>query len=187
MKKLNVKAFVAVGMLSGLAYVLMLLNFPLPLFPSFLKIDFSDIPALIAAIIIGPVAGILVEFIKVLLDFITTGSPTGVPVGHIANFVTGISFVLPTYFIFNKLRTEKGLKVALISGTVITAIVMSVLNYFVFIPMYAIFMNYDIPASWAVTFILPFNLIKGVMITVIFMLLFMKMKDWLFKQQVSYK
>ena len=87
MKKFSVKALVAIGMLSSISYVLMLLNFPLPPFPNFLMIDFSDIPALIAALIFGPVAGILVELFKNILDYFMTGSATGVPVGNIANFV----------------------------------------------------------------------------------------------------
>ena len=69
MKKFSVKAMVSIGMLSSISYVLMLLNFPLPPFPKFLMVDFSDIPALIAALIFGPVAGILVEFLKNTLDY----------------------------------------------------------------------------------------------------------------------
>ena len=67
---MNVRAYVSIGMLSSIAYLLMLLNFPLPLFPNFLFIDFSDIPALIAALIFGPIAGILVEFFKNVLNYI---------------------------------------------------------------------------------------------------------------------
>ncbi|PKC52485.1 hypothetical protein RhiirA1_481394 [Rhizophagus irregularis] len=86
-------------MLSSISFLLMLLNFPLPWFPTFLQIDFSDVPALIAAITMGPVAGILVELVKNILDWIFSGAPTGVPVGHMANFATGILFILPANFI----------------------------------------------------------------------------------------
>ena len=57
----------------------------------------------------GPVAGITVELIKNLLHWFFSGSPTGVPVGEIANFTTGVLFILPIYYIFNKFRTTKGL------------------------------------------------------------------------------
>ncbi|MDV2687584.1 ECF transporter S component, partial [Alkalihalophilus lindianensis] len=60
MKNTKIRAMVSIGMLSSIAYLLMLLNFPLPLFPNFLLVDFSDIPGLIATLIFGPVAGILV-------------------------------------------------------------------------------------------------------------------------------
>lgn len=187
MKKNQVKSFVTIGMLSGLAYVLMLLNFPLPGFPTWLKIDFSDIPALVAAIIMGPVAAILVEVLKNLLDLITTGSETGVPVGHIANFVTALTFILPTYFIYNKVKTRKGLTVALVVATIITTIVMSILNLWVFLPMYGYFMNFVLPDEVVWTFIMPFNLIKGLALSIVFFLIFIKMQDWIQKQQAAFK
>lgn len=61
-----------------------------------------------AALIFGPMAGILVEFIKNLLDLVMTGTLTAVPVGHIANFIAGILFVLPTYYVFKKINSKKG-------------------------------------------------------------------------------
>ncbi|WP_080845414.1 ECF transporter S component [Cytobacillus gottheilii] len=187
MKKLNVKAFVAIGMLSSIAYVLMLLNFPLPPFPNFLMIDFSDIPALIAALIFGPLAGILVELFKNILDYFMTGSATGVPVGHISNFLAGILFVLPAYYIFNRLKSKKGMTIGLISGSIIMAIMMSVLNYLVILPAYTFFLN--APAMSApemrtmiVTGILPFNIVKGLLIAAVFMLIYSKMSVWITKQ-----
>lgn len=187
MKKINIKALVSIGMLSSISYVLMLLNFPIPPFPQFLMIDFSDIPALIAALIFGPVAGILVEMFKNILDYFMTGSATGVPVGHIANFIAGILFVLPTYYVYNKLKTKKGMTFALVGGTIIMAVFMSVLNYFVILPSYTFFLN--APAMSApemrtmiVTAILPFNIVKGLFITVVFMLLFARMNTWISKQ-----
>lgn len=112
MKKFSVKAMVSIGMLSSISYVLMLLNFPLPPFPKFLMVDFSDIPALIAALIFGPAAGILVEFLKNTLDYFMTGSDTGVPVGHAANFVAGVLFILPTYYIYQRMKSNRGMTFA---------------------------------------------------------------------------
>ncbi|MCP3738688.1 ECF transporter S component [Rossellomorea sp. BNER] len=186
MKKLNTRMFVTIGMLSALAYVLMLLNFPLPPFPSFLMVDFSDIPALIAAIAFGPVAGILVELFKNVLDYFMTGSDTGVPVGHTANFLAGILFVLPTYYIYRHFESKKGLLIGLVGGTFIMSIIMSVLNYFVFLPAYKYFMNFELPSEIIVTGILPFNILKGILITIVFTLLFSKMNTW-FTKQLTYK
>ncbi|RBP89552.1 riboflavin transporter FmnP [Cytobacillus firmus] len=189
MKKLNIKTMVAIGMLSSISYVLMLLNFPIPPFPQFLMIDFSDIPALIAALIFGPAAGILVELIKNILDYFMTGSATGVPVGHIANFAAGILFVLPTYYVYSKLKTKKGMTFGLVIGTMVMAVIMSVLNYLVILPAYTFFLNF--PAMSApemrtmiVTGILPFNIIKGVIISFVFMLIFTRMRTWVEKQAV---
>lgn len=188
MKKFSVKAMVSIGMLSSISYVLMLLNFPLPPFPKFLMVDFSDIPALIAALIFGPAAGILVELIKNILDYFMTGSETGVPVGHAANFAAGVLFILPTYYIYHKLNTKKGMTFALVAGTISMAILMSVLNYFVFLPAYTLFLN--MPAmsgpearQLIVAGILPFNIVKGILMSAVFMLMFARMKTWIERQQ----
>src|SRR4051794_21173312 len=141
-KKLNVRAYVSIGMLSSIAYLLMLLNFPLPPFPNFLFVDFSDIPALLATLIFGPIAGILVEFFKNVLNYIATGSQTGIPVGHIANFIAGIVFILPTYFVYNRLKTRKGMTLGLILGTLIMAVLMSTLNYLFILPAYTVLMGF---------------------------------------------
>lgn len=190
MKKLSIKALVAIGMLSSISYILMLLNFPLPPFPQFLMIDFSDIPALIAALIFGPMAGILVELFKNILDYFMTGSATGVPVGHIANFVAGILFVLPTYYIYSKLKTKKGMTFGLVIGTLIMAVMMSVLNYLVILPAYTFFLNAPLMSApemrtMIVTGILPFNIVKGLFITIVFMLLFTRMSTWINKQTLN--
>jgi len=180
-RKITVKAMVAIAMLSAISYLLMLLNFPLPLFPNFLFVDFSDVPGLIGALALGPVAGILVELIKNILNYIVTGSPTGIPVGHLANFLAGISFILPVYAIHAKMKTKKGMTLALITGTIIMAVVMSVLNYFVILPMYTALLKMPDMRNLVVPFVLPFNIIKGVLMSVIFMLLFIRLQPWLKK------
>ncbi|MEW9049788.1 MAG: ECF transporter S component [Neobacillus sp.] len=179
MKKMKVRAFVSIGMLSSIAYLLMLLNFPLPLFPNFLFIDFSDIPALIAAIIFGPVAGILVEFFKNALNYLMTGSATGIPVGHIANFLAGILFILPTYYVYSRIRTRKGMTLALVAGTVIMAVMMSILNYFFILPAYTALLNFPDMRNLVVPAILPFNILKGFIMSAVFMLLFIRMQAWI--------
>jgi riboflavin transporter len=180
-KKMSVKASVSIGMLSSIAYLLMLLNFPLPPFPNFLFIDFSDLPALIAALIFGPVAGILVEFFKNTLDYLMTGSQTGVPVGHIANFLAGIMFILPAYYVYNKIKTKKGMTIALIAGTLIMAVMMSILNYLFILPAYTALLNFPDMRNLVVPWILPFNILKGVIMSSIFMLLFIRMQAWINK------
>ncbi|MFP5107946.1 ECF transporter S component [Neobacillus sp. C211] len=180
-RKMNVRAYVSIGMLSSISFLLMLIQFPLPLFPNFLFVDFSDIPALIATLIFGPIAGILVEFFKNVLNYIQTGSFTGIPVGHIANFAAGIVFILPTYFVYNRLKTRKGMTLALIAGTAIMAVMMSLLNYFFILPAYTALMGFPDMRNLVVPAILPFNLIKGVMMSSIFMLLFIRMQAWINK------
>lgn len=189
MKKYSVRSFVTIGMLSSIGFVLMLLNFPLPPFPKFLMVDFSDIPALIGAFIYGPMAGVLIELVKNILDYVITSSETGIPIGHFANFVSGCLFIVPTYYIYEKLKSKKGMIFALIIGTTVMAIIMSILNYFIILPAYMIFMGFPAMSaeeirSMIVLGILPFNFVKGIMISIVFMLLFTKMGNWITKQRL---
>lgn len=190
MRKQNLKlrSFVTIAMLSSISFVLMLLNFPLPWFPVFLQIDFSDVPALIATIIMGPAAGILIELMKNILDWIFSGTPTGVPVGHIANFITGILFILPVYYIYKKFNSVPGLLSGLAIGTITMSVGMSVLNYFAFLPMYTYFLGWGTFDMYEtiVLGILPFNIIKGIILMIIIVLLFRTMKVWIENQRAQY-
>ena len=186
-KNMNLRRFVTIAMLGSISFVIMLLNFPLPGLPTFLKIDFSDVPALIAVITMGPVAGILVELLKNLLEWIYVGSPTGVPVGQMANFATGVLFILPVYSVYNKYTTVKGLFAGLVAATVSMTVGMAVLNYIAFIPMYAYFMNFHLDAYETIVLgIIPFNLIKGVMLIAIILLLFKTMSKWITQQRAQF-
>ncbi len=172
-------------MLSSIAYLLMMLDFPFPGLPPFLKIDFSDVPALIVAIIFGPIAGIIVEGIKNILHYGIQGSLVGVPVGEIANFIAGCLFIGPATFLFRKYRTVKSLTTGLMLGTITMALIMSVLNYIIIFPAYTWFLNAPAMSSEAirttvVTAILPFNLIKGIVVTIVFVALFSRLKVWVF-------
>lgn len=185
------KYFVTIGMLSSIGFLLHLLNFPIPPFPAFLKVDFSDMPALLAVITMGPAAGILVELFKNVLDWLFTGTETGVPVGHIANFTTGVLFIMPVYMVFNRFKSVRGLITGLIAGTLVMAVGMSFLNYAVFLPMYTYFLGMDQVVGDAlyvmiIKGILPFNIIKGIIITVIMVLLYKAMDKWIIQQQKQY-
>lgn len=177
-------------MLGSIATILMQFNFPLPALPAFLKFDFAEVPAVIAIMTMGPVAGIAVELIKNILHWFLSGSPTGVPVGEIANFATGLLFILPIYFIFNTFKNKKGLISGFVAGTVTMAIGMSLLNYFVFLPMYTYFLNMppvtgDALYTMIVLGILPFNLVKGVIVAVVSILLYGRMDKWINQQQIN--
>lgn len=184
----KIQKMVTIGMLGAIGYVLMIINFPFPGFPTFLQIDFSDIPALIAAIIFGPVAGILVELLKNILDYIMTGSDTGIPVGHFANFIGGVAFILPAYYFYKKIGTKRGMVYGLVGGTIVLAVFMSLVNYFILLPSYSVLMNWNMSGTeiraMITTAIIPFNLIKGSLIAIVFMLLFTKMQGWFSKQSV---
>ncbi|MDM5154105.1 ECF transporter S component [Bacillus sp. DX1.1] len=184
-QKKSVVQMVSVAMLSSIAYLLMMFDFPFPGLPPFLEIDFSDVPALIAAIIFSPIAGVIVEGIKNVLHYGIQGSLTGVPVGEVANFIAGCIFIAPAAFLFRKHRTVKSLTTGLMLGTISMTLIMSVLNYFIILPAYTWFLNSPAMSSGVmrqtiVTAILPFNLIKGIVVTVVFVALFSRLKVWVF-------
>ncbi|WP_153732193.1 ECF transporter S component [Sporosarcina obsidiansis] len=188
MNNKKLRKLILVAILGSISTVLMQFNFPLPALPGFLKIDFSEIPAVMAIMTMGPVAGIGVELLKNVMHWFLSGSPTGVPVGEIANFVTGVLFIMPIYWIFMKYRSAKGLTAGLIAGTTAMAVGMSLLNYLVFLPMYTYFLGMPAVTGNAlyqmiILGILPFNLIKGVMLLVISLMLYRSMEKWILQQQ----
>src|SRR5699024_11698242 len=120
---------VALALLAALSLILFFISFPLPMLPPFLKVDFSDIPALLAGLIFSPLAGVLVVFMKNLLYFVASGASD--PVGVVANFIAGALFVLPVAYLYHRYRGIKSVIAGLIIGTFIMAVVMIVLNYII--------------------------------------------------------
>ena len=136
-KFLTVSTLVKISILSAIGYILMFISVPLPmLFPEFLKIDISDLTALLGGISLGPMAGITIAFLKNLLQFITGMSTTG-GVGEFANFLIGGSFVFTVSYIYSKKRNVSGVIIGLISGIIIMTIVGCIANYFIILPFYA--------------------------------------------------
>ncbi|WP_186576433.1 ECF transporter S component [Aquibacillus kalidii] len=176
------------ALLGTISMLLMFLKFPLPFLPSYLTIDFSDVPALLAALLFSPVAGVIVELVKNLLHLIIGG---GEPVGVAANFLAGILFVVPVSVLYHKFKGVKSLVSGLVTGTVVMAIGMGILNYFLILPAYSLFMGMEemaIPTvKWATVIggILPFNAIKGVIVGVLFVPVFAKLRPWLEKKRLT--
>lgn len=180
---------VIISLLSTLSMILMLLDFPLPFLPNYLKVDFSDIPAIIAAFVFSPIAGVLVEGLKNALYFLYSGS--GDPIGVLANFIAGSMFVMPVALLYHKFKTVKSVMSGLITSIIVMAFGMSVLNYFVILPAYSWFMGWEtmsptVKLTTVMAGILPFNMIKGVLITILFIPLFMNLKPWIEQKRFSF-
>ena len=174
---LSVRKIAIIGVFAAISFVLMFFEFPLPFAPSFYKFDFSDIPALIGGFAAGPLVGVMIELIKVLLNILIQGTTTGF-VGEIANFVVGAAFILPATIIYRFNKTRKTALISCLTGTVCIAIVGSLLNAFFLLPAYAIMFGSGVDAfvqmgaainpaiSNVATFcmfaVAPFNLFKGV-------------------------
>ena len=174
------------AMLAAISYVLGLLEFHVPLSPSFARMDLSDFPALIGSMVFGPVSGVVIELVKNSLKLITT--QTG-GVGELANFVIGSSFVLSAGLIYSIRKTYKNACVACIASSFIMGIAAAVMNYFVLLPLFEQFMPLDeLIASFGefIPFIktkldvvvfnaFPFNLLKGLVISVVTLLIYKKL------------
>ncbi len=172
---------VSCAMLSACAVILMQLEFSVPFIaPPFYKFDLSELPALIGAFTMGPVAGVVIELIKVLVKLITTSS---MGVGELSNFVLGCIFVVPASLIYRKKKTKARALVSLIIGGLLMSILATFINAFVMIPLYAslfdmpvdnivamgtaIFPFVDSMLDFCLVCVLPFNLIKAFVVSVI--------------------
>jgi riboflavin transporter FmnP len=180
-KKNRTKKLVVTGMLGTIAFLLMMLN--LPVFTDFLKLDIGDIPALVGAFAYGPVVGIVVEIMKNMLDYLFKGSTTGIPIGHLANLTAGLLYVLPIYFVYKKFPSKTGLVIACLTGILLTTTFMSIFNYYYFLPLYAKYLNLN-PESFGQMFeyiikiIVPFNVLKGTVNSLVFFMIHPKLKKW---------
>ena len=133
-KKVNVRTLAMTAILGAVATVLMFISFSLPIIPSFVKLDFSELPALIAAFTMGPVSGAVVCLIKNLvnLPFTSTGG-----VGELCNFLMGVTFVVPAGLIYMYRNDRIGAVAGSFVGAVVMAALSFPINYFITYPFYA--------------------------------------------------
>ncbi len=136
-KKTNLRAMTMTAMLSAMAAALMYINFSIPIMPSFIKLDFSELPALIASFSISPISGVVVCLIKNLVKLPTT--TTG-GVGELSNFILGVAFVLPAGLIYKKHKTRKRAFIGSLVGALTMALISVVSNYYIVYPIYTQFM-----------------------------------------------
>ena len=140
---LSIKNVVLMGMFGALSAVLMLFDFPIPFIaPSFYTLDLSEIPVLIGTFSLGPVAGAVIELVKILVKLVLKPTSTGF-VGEFANVCIGCSLILPAGLIYQFKKTKKGAIIGMVAGTLIMAVVGAVLNALVMLPFYSNFMPLD--------------------------------------------
>lgn len=178
---LSTKNVVLMGMFGALAGVLMVFEIPLPFIaPSFYGLDLSEVPILVGTFALGPVAGAVMEVVKILVKLVIKPTSTGF-VGEFANLMIGCSLILPAGVIYRLKKTKKGAITGMAVGTAVMAVVGVVLNALVMIPFYANFMPLDTiikagaainPAisnvwTFAIICVGPFNIVKGVVVSMI--------------------
>ncbi len=178
-----------VGMLSAVATVLMLFEIPLPFAPAFYKLDFSEIPVMVGCFAMGPAAGAMIELIKILLHVLLKGSMTG-GVGDVANFVIGCCLCVPAGILYKKMHTRHGAEIGMAAGTVCMTLAGCVINAYILLPLYSRVLSIPLDAlvamgteinssitgigSFVILAVAPFNLVKGILVSVIVFLIYKK-------------
>lgn len=132
-----VRKLTTTAVMAAIATILMYVEFPIPIMPGFIKLDFSELPALLTSFALGPWYGALVCVLKNLIHLPVTQTSG---VGELANLLIGVFFVLPAGFIYQKAKSRKGALIGSLAGAVIMALISFPINYFVVYPFYTNFM-----------------------------------------------
>lgn len=186
---LNTRKVAMIGMFSAIAMILMLFEIPMPFAPPFYKLDFSELPILVGTFAFGPVAGVLMEFIKILLKLCVKGTSTAF-VGDLANFVVGCSFIIPASAIYAFRKSKKSAILACVFGTLILTIFGTAFNAIYLLPAFSEL--YGMPmdtilgmgmevnplvsegsiVSFVAACVAPLNLIKGASVSILTLLIY---------------
>lgn len=183
---LSTRKIVVTGMFAAISTILMLFEFTVPFAPpGIYKLDFSELPALIGGFAFGPVVGVMIEFLKVLLKTLIKGTSTAF-VGELANFFVGCSFILPATIIYHLKKSKISAIVSCLVGTLIITIVGSSFNAFYLLPVFAKMFGMPLEAivgmgtavnshvtsvtEFVLFIVAPLNVVKGLMNTVITLL-----------------
>ena len=136
-KVLTTKFIANVAILSAVAFVLMMFDFPLLFIaPSFYKLDFSEVSVLIGGFAFGPWAAVLIEAVKIILKLLFKPTET-MFVGELANFIIGIAFTVPAAIIYRKEKSKKNALLGMIQGTLVMVVVGILANYIGLLPLYS--------------------------------------------------
>ena len=195
-KVLTTKNLTMIAMLSAIAAVLMIFEIQLPFSPSFVKFDFSDLPVMLGGFLIGPFAGGIIAFMKILLHFLLNGT-TSFFVGDLSNLLLTLSFVLPASFIYQQKKTKKTAIQGLLVSIICTSLLAIIFNLFLIFPLYLKVLNLKMVDlinmihvvnplvkdvfTMIVFSLLPFNLFKYSIVSMITMLSYKKLSI-LFKE-----
>lgn len=184
MRNVRTKKMVTISLLSAMAFVISLVAIPiLPAVP-FLTMDLSDIPIFFGMYVFGPAGGTIIAFIRSVLQYVTTGGEAGFPIGPTASFIASLSMTLPLYYIVTtkKLNLKNKIIGTLLASVSLT-IMLSLVNYFFILPAYLVVMGFEVGSvrDYILFALVPFNMIKGVLVSTVIFILLPRMKTWLDK------
>ncbi|GHU53243.1 riboflavin transporter [Clostridia bacterium] len=188
--KFSVKKITVTAMLATISFILMLFEFAIPIFPSFLKLDLSDVPALFGSLAFGPWCGVFVGLIKNLIHLLRT-STAGI--GELANFIITASLVFTAGHIYRKSKTRGEALLAMFAGVLAMTFVGAFANYFILFPIYTKFIPEETIIALCAAIIpmvktlpqvilftiVPFNLFKGIIIILVTQFLYGRLSKYI--------
>lgn len=188
-KIFTTRVITMVGMFSALSTILMLLEIPVPFAPGFYKLDFSELPILVGTFAFGPAAGVMMEFIKILLKLVIKGTSTAF-VGELANFSVGCSMIIPASVVYLIKKTKKTAIIACITGTLVMTVFGTAFNAVYLLPAFSKLFHMELDAilamgaaiysgieemsivSFVVICVAPLNLLKGTVVSLVTLLIY---------------
>ncbi|MGM9933498.1 ECF transporter S component [uncultured Clostridium sp.] len=174
---------IKISLLSAIALILMYFDFPvIPIFP-WLKIDLSDIPALLGTFGFGPLAGVIIELMKNLLYFFIKGSSVA---GIMANFIVGSALVLPAGLIYHRKKSKKSAVLGMIAGLLVMEVAGILANVYILLPLYGMQMSSEELVKYVTVGLLPFNGIKALMVNVLTYFLYKRVSVSIFKTEPNF-
>jgi len=182
-KKTNL--VVKLGMLAALGVVLMLVT-RIPLFADFLKYEAGDVPALVASFVFGPIYGLCVITVTSIIQFIAVDQASG-PLGLFAHVVASGTFVVVAGLIYKKFHSMGGAVAALLAGSLSMVVVMFFLNLYVLLPIWMPGTDSSIRWSFLITAILPFNIVKTLVNSVLTFAVYKAASGYLAKESLSFR
>jgi riboflavin transporter FmnP len=184
---LEIRNVAQMGVLAAIAFVLASLEIPVWFAPGFYRIDLGELPVMLGAFAMGPLAGVLIEFVKNVLYFFIHGSSTA-GVGEIANFIAGCCLVVPAALFYKRKKTKKMALIGMCAGIVLMAIAGWLQNAYILLPLYASVFHMPIDAligmgtkvnasvtdlsTFVLLIVVPFNLLKGGVVSALTLLLY---------------
>lgn len=176
-----------IAILGVLGAILMMFDFPIAIAPTFYRLDLSDLPCLIGAFALGPIPALFIELIKIIVKLLIKPTSTAF-VGELAAFIVSSSFVLTAGFIYKKNKTRSSAIKAMVIGTIVMALVGTIANYLFIIPFYVKMYNMSLETiigmgqaifpvikdklSFVLCCVLPFNIIKGTIVSIVTLILY---------------
>lgn len=174
---------IKISLLSAIALILMYFDFPvIPIFP-WLKIDLSDIPALLGTFGFGPLVGVIIELMKNLLYFFIKGSSVA---GIMANFIVGSALVLPAGLIYHRKKSKKSAVLGMIAGLLVMEVAGILANIYILLPLYGMQMSSEELVKYVTVGLLPFNGIKALMVNILTYFLYKRVSVSIFKAEPNF-